>query len=195
MRSVPPNAVSRPPQVGEVVRVATSGDFDAQVARLNLDNRAGLHSRARRRSRLGQDIDTLANLRVTGRDGLVPLSSVAERLSSKRPFADRSLRPTSLRDGEREISAACRSVRLWRRQWSCRRVKGLPSSVKLIETGDAEVAAEPATGFSMALAVGVLCVFSVLVLLFRDFLQPITILSADSACSLGGALVALLLAA
>jgi multidrug efflux pump subunit AcrB len=45
----------------------------------------------------------------------------------------------------------------------------------------------------MALAIGVLCVFSVLVLLFRDFLQPITILSAIP-LSLGGALVALLLA-
>ena len=45
----------------------------------------------------------------------------------------------------------------------------------------------------MAIVVGVLCVFSVLVLLFRDFLQPVTILSAIP-LSLGGALVALLVA-
>lgn len=57
----------------------------------------------------------------------------------------------------------------------------------------AEVSGELAAGFSMALAVGLLCVFSVLVLLFRDFQQPITILSAIP-LSLGGALVALLVA-
>jgi multidrug efflux pump subunit AcrB len=43
----------------------------------------------------------------------------------------------------------------------------------------------------MAVVVAVLCVFCVLILLFKDFLQPITILSAIP-LSLGGAFVALL---
>src|SRR5690606_6773975 len=61
------------------------------------------------------------------------------------------------------------------------------------EAGDAEIAAELAGGFGMALVVGVLCIFCVLVLLFKDFLQPITILSAIP-LSVGGAFLALLLA-
>lgn len=69
----------------------------------------------------------------------------------------------------------------------------MPSSVALIEAGDAEIASELAAGFGMALLVGVLCIFCVLVLLFKDFLQPITILCAIP-LSAGGAFMALLLA-
>jgi multidrug efflux pump subunit AcrB len=47
------------------------------------------------------------------------------------------------------------------------------------------------SGFSMALLAGLLCIFCVIVLLFRDFLQPITILSAIP-LSAGGAFLALL---
>jgi multidrug efflux pump subunit AcrB len=72
-------------------------------------------------------------------------------------------------------------------------VQGLPASVKLIQTGDAEFSAELASGFAIAIVIGVLCVFCVLVLLFRDFLQPITILSAIP-LSVGGAVLALMAA-
>jgi multidrug efflux pump subunit AcrB len=72
-------------------------------------------------------------------------------------------------------------------------VRNMPSSVSLIQTGDAEIAGELASGFGIAILTGVICMFCVLVLLFKDFLQPITILSALP-LSLGGAFVALLLA-
>src|SRR3546814_14651214 len=64
--------------------------------------------------------------------------------------------------------------------------KSLPSSVKLIQTGDAELQAELSGAFIMAIVVGILCVYCVLVLLFKDFIQPITILSAIP-LSIGGA--------
>jgi multidrug efflux pump subunit AcrB len=70
-------------------------------------------------------------------------------------------------------------------------VLGMPSSVKLLQSGDAETANQLMNGFGMAIIVGVLSVFCVLVLLFRDFLQPVTILSAIP-LSLGGAFLALL---
>src|SRR3546814_16574986 len=41
--------------------------------------------------------------------------------------------------------------------------KSLPSSVKLIQTGDAELQAELSGAFIMAIVVGILCVFCVLV--------------------------------
>ncbi|MNV06238.1 Multidrug resistance protein MdtC [compost metagenome] len=69
----------------------------------------------------------------------------------------------------------------------------MPSSVHIIEADDAELMEELGRGFGMAILIGVVCVYCVLVLLFRDFLHPITILSAIP-LSLGGAFVGLLLA-
>ena len=176
--------------IGDVVRIATRGDFDAQVARLNLDNRQ-VYIRVRIADVAREDIDILSSLRVAGRDGLVPLSTIAavslESGPSQIDRYDRRRYVTVNADlGGLPLGSALAAAK------ELPSVKGLPSSVKLIETGDAEIAGELAAGFGMALVVGVLCVFSVLVLLFKDFLLPITILSAIP-LSLGGALVALLL--
>ncbi|MBC8118283.1 MAG: efflux RND transporter permease subunit, partial [Burkholderiaceae bacterium] len=59
--------------------------------------------------------------------------------------------------------------------------------------GDAEVMAELFESFGLAMLTGVLCIYMVLVLLFRDFVQPVTILAALP-LSIGGAFIALLLA-
>jgi multidrug efflux pump subunit AcrB len=67
-----------------------------------------------------------------------------------------------------------------------------PSGVNFLETGDTELMSELFRGFAIAIATGILCVLAVLILLFKDFLQPITILSALP-LSIGGSLVALLL--
>jgi multidrug efflux pump subunit AcrB len=62
-----------------------------------------------------------------------------------------------------------------------------------VEVGDAEVMGELFASFGLAMLTGVLCIYIVLVLLFKDFLHPVTILSALP-LSLGGAFVGLLLA-
>jgi multidrug efflux pump subunit AcrB len=72
-------------------------------------------------------------------------------------------------------------------------VKNLPAGVRVIEVGDAEVMGELFASFGLAMLTGVLCIYLVLVLLFKDFLHPVTILCALP-LSLGGAFVALLLA-
>jgi multidrug efflux pump subunit AcrB len=71
-------------------------------------------------------------------------------------------------------------------------IAGLPDSVRVIRTGDAEFVSELFRGFGLAMIIGFVCIFCVLVLLFRDFLQPITILSAIPLCA-GGAFLALLI--
>ncbi len=177
--------------IGEVVRIATSGDFDAQVARLNLDNRQ-VYIRVRIADAARQNIDTLANMRVNGRYGLVPLASVANLAVESGPSQidryDRRRYVTVDADlGGMPLGSALSAAAL------LPAVQGMPSSVKVIQTGDAELAAELASGFGMAIVIGVLCVFCVLVLLFKDFLQPITILSAIP-LSIGGAFLALLAA-
>lgn len=72
-------------------------------------------------------------------------------------------------------------------------IRNLPSSVRLTTAGGAEIGDELAIGFMTALVAGLLCIYCVLVLLFGDFMQPVTILSAVP-LSIGGAFIGLLLA-
>lgn len=48
------------------------------------------------------------------------------------------------------------------------------------------------TSFGLAMFTGVLCIYLVLILLFKDLLQPVTILAALP-LSIGGAFIALLM--
>ncbi len=70
-------------------------------------------------------------------------------------------------------------------------LKNLPKSVKIAELGDTQEMASLFASFGIAMGIGVLCIFCVLVLLFKDFGQPFTILAALP-LSIGGAFVALL---
>jgi multidrug efflux pump subunit AcrB len=177
-------------EIGEVVRVATSGDFDAQVARLNLDNRQ-VFIRTRNADTARQDLSSIANLRVAGRDGLVPLASVADiSVESGVSQIDRY-------DRERHvtISADLNGMAVGEAMAKVEAlpaIRKMPTNVSLNPGGGAEMGEELGMGFLTALIAGVLCVFCVLVLLFEDFLQPITILSALP-LSIGGAFVGLLL--
>lgn len=177
--------------IGEVARIATSGDFDAQVARLNLDSRQ-VYMRVRIADAARQNLDTLASLRVKGRDRPVPLSSVAglsvESGPSQIDRYDRHRYVTVDADlGGMPLGTALKAA------LDLPAARSLPSSVSLIQSGDAETAAELASGFAIAIVVGVLSLFCVLALLFNDFLLPITILSVLP-LSFGGAFVALLVA-
>jgi len=71
-------------------------------------------------------------------------------------------------------------------------IQNLPVGVKVVEVGDAEVMGELFASFGLAMLIGILCIYLVLVLLFKGFLHPFTILAALP-LSLGGAFVGLLL--
>jgi multidrug efflux pump subunit AcrB len=71
-------------------------------------------------------------------------------------------------------------------------IVNLPSSVQIVESFEVELMADFGIAFGLALLAGVLSIYAVLALLFRDFLQPITILSAIP-LSVGGAFIALVL--
>jgi multidrug efflux pump subunit AcrB len=177
--------------IGDVARIATGGDFDQFVARLDLDNRQ-IYIRVRMSDAATRDLSTFANLRVSSRSGLVPISSVASISVESGP--------TQINRYDRQryvtVSADLRGMPLGRALAAATAlpsIRDMPSGVKLIQTGDAEIMAELATGFGVAMITAVLLVYCVLVLLFKDFLQPVTILSAIP-LSLGGAFAALLLA-
>ncbi|MBL8471877.1 MAG: efflux RND transporter permease subunit [Rhodocyclaceae bacterium] len=175
--------------IGDAVRIASGGDFDARLAKLNLDNRqVAIQVRIADADR--QNLDSLSNLRVRGRNGLVPLASVAQVSMESGPsqidrFDRRRYLTVSADLGGTPLGQALAAAK------ALPAVQSMPTSVSLIETGDAEIMTELMGGFAMAIAVGILCVYCVLVLLFHDFFQPLTILSALP-LSVGGAFVALL---
>ena len=72
-------------------------------------------------------------------------------------------------------------------------VKNLPDGVKEVAAGDAEFIQEMVTGFAAALITGILLMYIVLVLLFRSFAHPITIMVALP-LAIGGAFALLVLA-
>jgi multidrug efflux pump subunit AcrB len=177
--------------IGDTVRIATSGDFVQSLAKLNLDNRQ-VDIRVKVPEDVRTDMQAIADLRIPGRGGLVPLSSVASLSVESGPSQiDRYNRERQI-----TISADLGGYPLGNAIAEAKKlpaVLALPSSVRWIDSGDAEFMAELFGGFGLAMLTGILCVYCVLVLLFRDWFQPVTILSAVP-LSVGGAFVALLLA-
>ncbi len=177
--------------IGETLRIALAGDYDQTLAKLNLEQRQ-LDIRVMLPPELRKDANTLGNLRIHSNQGLVPLNSLATITLSSAPSQisrlDRQQQITISADlGGHALGDALEDVK------ALPSMKALPSSVRLIEGGDAEIMVDLFMGFVIALLTGIFCVYSVLVLLFKDWLQPITILSAVP-LSVGGAFIALLLA-
>ncbi|MCZ8253338.1 MAG: efflux RND transporter permease subunit [Hylemonella sp.] len=177
--------------IGETLRIATVGDYDQSLPKLNLSQRqipivVKLEGQAR------QDLDLLGRLTVPGVKGPVMLSQVATlELSGGPAVIDRLNRARNI-TFEVELSG----VPLGEVTEAVERlesIRNLPPGVRQLALGDAEVMGELFASFALAMLTGVLCIYIVLVLLFKDFLQPLTILAALP-LSLGGAFVGLLVA-
>lgn len=177
--------------IADTVRIATSGDFTPNLAKLNLDNRQ-LSVRVHMAEAALRDIDTIANLRIPSRAGHTALANVASITTGTGPAQinrhDRQRYVTLSADlGGTALGQAVDEA------MALTSMKNMPTGVQRVETGDSEMMRDMFVGFGIAMLAGVLCVFCVLVLLFKDFFQPITILSALP-LSLGGSMIALLLA-
>jgi multidrug efflux pump subunit AcrB len=176
--------------LGEAVRIATTGDYDQNLPRLNLPTRQ-LYIRTQFAPGQRQDLGAIEDLRVTGIDGAVPLGSVASIAIEGGPAQidryDRSRNITiDIELQGRPTGDVLEQIE------TLPSLKRLPADVRRIESGDAEQMSDLFGSFGLAMAAGVLCVFAVLVLLFHDFMQPVTILAALP-LSLGGAFGALAL--
>jgi multidrug efflux pump subunit AcrB len=177
--------------IAQTLRVATLGDYEAQLPKLNVSQRqvpivVQLQESAR------QDLSLLERLMVPGSRGPVMLGQVASLQMTGGPAViDRYDRQRNV-NFEIELSdlplgEVTQAVK------QLPSVRNLPAGVRVVEVGDAEVMGELFASFGVAMAVGILCIYAVLVLLFRGFLHPLTILAALP-LSLGGAFVGLLLA-
>ncbi|RYX94589.1 MAG: efflux RND transporter permease subunit [Comamonadaceae bacterium] len=177
--------------IGDTLRIATVGDYDISLPKLNLSQRqvpivVKLEEAAR------TDLELLSRLTVPGRNGPVPLNQVATlEISGGPAVIDRYDRARNI-NFEIELSGMPLGD-VTEKVKQLPSVKSLPPGVKVTEVGDAEVMIELFTSFALAILTGILCIYVVLVLLFKSFLHPVTILAALP-LSIGGAFVGLLLA-
>jgi multidrug efflux pump subunit AcrB len=177
--------------IGETLRIATLGDYDMSLPKLNLPERqvpivVKLADAAR------QDLSVLERLSVPGTKGPVMLGQVATlEIAGGPAVIDRYDRSRNV-NFEIELSGLPLGD-VTKLVQELPAVKNLPAGVKVVEIGDAEVMGELFASFGLAMLTGVLCIYIVLVLLFKDFLHPVTILAALP-LSLGGAFVGLLIA-
>ncbi|NGZ05622.1 MAG: efflux RND transporter permease subunit [Magnetococcales bacterium] len=175
--------------LAQTVRVATAGDFKMLLAKLNLPERQ-VPIRVRFAGEVRRDLATIRQLPVSTRFGIVPLESVARvemRGGSTRiDRLDRMRRVSiDIELGQRVIGELLAEVN------RLPALQNLPVGVQRPPDGDAQRMKELFGSFAGAMSIGVLCIYIVLVLLFHDFLQPVTILAALP-LSLGGAFVSLL---
>jgi multidrug efflux pump subunit AcrB len=177
--------------IGETLRIATVGDYAAALPKLNLAQRqvpilVKLADSAR------QDLDALGRLHVPGAKGPVMLAEVANLSLSGGPvLIERYNRTRNIVFVIELSGVGLGDAKNLVNQLPS--IRDLPSGVRLVEVGDAEIMEELFASFGLAMLTGILCIYLVLVLLFKSVLHPVTILAALP-LSLGGAFVALLIA-
>ncbi len=176
--------------LARTIRIATTGDYRVQLAKLNLPQRQ-VPIRVQLDPSQRDDLERIRQIPVPARHGTVPLEAVAKiELGSGPAKIDRLDR---IRNMSIETELGSRVLGdLLKEANELPSLKQLPAGVVRISDGDVEYMEELFERVSVGMLVGVVCVYIVLVLLFHDFLQPITILIALP-LSLGGAFVALLL--
>ncbi|KRB61868.1 ABC transporter permease [Rhizobium sp. Root708] len=165
-----------PQQISETIRVATIGDVDAALAKINLDDRQ-IPIRVQASVDMRRDLAALRALKIqTASGGTVPLSTVAdidysEGVSSiKRNNRNRVVAIGSdLPQGVALDTASARFREIVKEA-------NIPPTVKLAESGDTKVQSEMQQSFVNAMLMGLMLVLTVLILLFKDVIQPFTIL-------------------
>jgi len=176
--------------ISQAVRVATIGDIAQNLPKYNLGDRQ-VPIRLRLNQDAREDLSVIENLSVpTAAGGSVPLSAVADIQFGAGPSQvlrqDRSriATITAELDGIRSGEAAALVNEL-------PSVNNLPDGVRQVPAGDQEFIQEMIIGFATAFATGILLMYAVLVLLFRSFAYPVTIM-ASLPLAIGGAFVALM---
>ncbi|GAB1539305.1 efflux RND transporter permease subunit [Scytonema sp. NUACC21] len=178
--------------IARTASLATIGDTDANLAKYNLPDRQ-IPIRVQVDPKAREDITTIKNLQVPSQNGsLVPLVAVADIRFGSGPATidrfDRS-RQVSLEANLEGISLgdALNAVN------KLPALQNLPPSVILQNSGDAKIMSDIFSRFGAALGLALMSIYAILVLLYNNFLHPITIMAALPFC-LGGALVGLMLA-
>ena len=178
--------------IARTASLATIGDNEANLAKFNLPDRQ-IPIRVQIAPEARDNIDTIRNLQVPGENNtLVPLEAVADiRFGSGPARIDRYDRARQI-----SVGANLQGISLGEAVNAVQKLPAmnpLPPGVLQQSAGDAEIMQEIFGRFGGALALGVMCIYTVLVLLYNNFLHPLTIMAALP-FSLGGALLGLMIA-
>lgn len=176
--------------IARTALIATIGDTDANTAKFDLSDRQ-IPIVVRLAPEFRQKMSVIANMKVAGNDGkLIPLGTVANVRMDSGVFSIERY------DRARQIHISAKFGSDYSLGQALKRIKELPAfknkpaSVSDHPAGDAEDQQDMFGGFGYAIFTGVLLIYAVLVLLFRGFLQPLTIMMSLP-LSLGGALLGL----
>ena len=179
--------------IATTLRVATVGDYEQRLSKLNLDTR---------QVPIVVRLPDIAKQNVSQLEGLyVPSALPAGQGVRVGEVASLNFgtgpAQISRLDRERAISITVQPANgelgdLVQAVKSIPSMQQLPASITIIDQGQAENMAELFSGFVIAMSVGVVCILGVLILLFGRILQPFTILMALP-LSIGGAFVGLVI--
>ena len=175
--------------ISNALRLATEGDYEQSLPKLNLDTRqVPIVTRLDPKAR--HDLEVLRRLTVQGANGPVMLGELASVELGGGPAVitryDRQRNVNiDIELGEKGLGEVASQVN------DLPGLKQLPAGIKVQPAGDAELMQEMFGSFMLAMFAGVLCIYLVLLLLFKDVLHPVTILLALP-LAIGGSFVGLL---
>ncbi len=177
--------------IARTASLATLGDNDSNLAKFDLPDRQ-IPIRVQLDPTYRNDLDTIRNLQVQTQSGaLVPLQTVATISFGSGPSQiDRYNRARKI-----SVEANLQGASLGNALAAVNdlpALKNMPPIVKQERFGNAKIMNELFSNVGMALSAAFLFIYAVLVLLFGDFLHPLTIMAALP-FSLGGALLGLLI--
>ncbi|KGJ06485.1 Multidrug efflux pump subunit AcrB [Paracoccus halophilus] len=173
------------------LRIATLGDIESNLAKFNTgDEQIPIMVRLDETAR--NDMMTVRNLRVPSSAGPVPLELVADISigagATEIERYDRRYRTSvsaNLVDGAVLGPASARVTELQKQI-------DMPAGTEIQPSGDVEIMGEVFEAFTVAMISGVVLTYVVLVLLFHNFVTPVSILMSLP-LAIGGAILALFL--
>ncbi|MFN6526691.1 efflux RND transporter permease subunit [Nostoc sp. ChiSLP03a] len=178
--------------IARTASLATIGDNEANLAKFNLSDRQ-IPIRVQIDPEARADINTITNLQVPSQNGrLVPLIAVADiRFGSGPATINRYDRARQV-----AVEANLQGLSLGEAVQTINKLpamQNLPPGVVQQPSGSAKIMQDIFGRFGGALGLALMCIYAILVLLYNNFLHPLSIMAALPFC-LGGALVALMVA-
>ncbi len=180
-------------QIARTATMATVGDVDFNLAKFDLPDRQ-INIRVQIDPKYREDITSIGNLKVSNFKGqMVPISEVADVRFGSGPAQidrydrDRQVTISATLESEMTLGEALKAIH------QLPTFKNLHSSIKEKASGDVEIQRDVFSGFGMAIAAAVVLIYAVLVLLFNDFLHPLTIMMSLP-MAIGGAAMGLIMA-
>ncbi len=177
--------------IARTASLATIGDNDASLAKYNLSDRQ-IPIRVQIDPQALEDINTIKNLQVpTHNGGLVPLVAVADIRFGSGPATIERFDRSRLVSLDANLQGISLGQALQQMQ-QLPAMQNLPPGVRQKNSGDAKIMSDIFSRFGSALGLALLFIYAILVVLYNNFLHPVTIMAALPFC-LGGTLLALLI--